>query len=190
MAFKIGLVQVKSFPNEEVVTSTLGQFSLSPDHLLDAMQSFVCRADITSSSGYQQNLARELAEHLKSAFSTRGIRSKYDRRYCPNLNEQADVVLQKEGIERCIFIEIEFRPNVEKDLVKFQIGCNSGRLGLGILVLATKRDAINPGYKTMPEYEKFLKVIKELRPSYPLFVYGINGEHITPSQKDISRAED
>jgi hypothetical protein len=179
MVFKINLVQFNAFPNKETVTSALDQFGLTPDHALDAFRGFVCKADFTLSCGYQQNLAQELQQHLKSALSTYGLRSNYDRRYCPNLNENADVVLRKDGVERCIFIEIEFRPNVEKDLVKFQIGYNSGRLGVGVLVLAIDRAAINPGYKTMPEYSKFLKVIEELRPSYPLFVCGINGEQPT-----------
>ena len=31
----------------------------------------------------------------------------------------------------------------------------------------------------MPEYSKFVRVIKELSPQYPLALYGILGEHFS-----------
>jgi len=178
MAFKITEVQSEAFPSAEAVATVLDRVGLSSDHILNALRGFVCTADFTSSSGYQQSLAHELEAHLKSALSAYGMRSAYDRKYCPNLMEHADVVLRKDGSDQRLFIEIEFRPNVEKDLVKFQIGYNSGWLGVGILILAINRDALNRGYKTMPEYKKFLAVIRELKVSYPLLVCGINGEHV------------
>jgi hypothetical protein len=98
-------------------------------------------------------------------------------RYSPRLNEKADLAIGRNGSDSRVFFEVEFRPNVEKDLVKFQIGANSGALAAAVLILAADRNAINRGYTTMPEFQKFERVIAELAPRYPLVVYGINGQH-------------
>jgi hypothetical protein len=98
-------------------------------------------------------------------------------KYSPTLNEEADLALGSSYDGLRLFIEIEFRPNVEKDLVKFQIGANTGTLGAAILILALERSNINRGYTTMPEYSKFVKVIEELQPSYPLLMLGFKGIH-------------
>lgn len=100
-----------------------------------------------------------------------------DSRYSPKLNEEADLALGPKYTGPRLFIEIEFRPNVEKDLVKFQIGANTGALGVAILVLTLDRNNINRSYVTMPEYSKFVRLIEELRPSYPLLMLGFKGTH-------------
>lgn len=71
-------------------------------------------------------------------------------------------------------------PNVEKDLVKFQIGWNRELLAAAVLVLPVDREAINPRYTSMPEFGKSARVIGELRPAYPLLLVGISGDHIEP----------
>ena len=73
--------------------------------------------------------------------------------------------------------EIEFRPNYEKDLVKFQIGANSGILAVGVMILALDRRSLNPGYTSMPEYASALRIIDALQPKYPLLIVGIRGDH-------------
>jgi hypothetical protein len=93
------------------------------------------------------------------------------------LNEEADLALGTNYNGPRLFIEIEFRPNVEKDLIKFQIGANTGALTAAILVLALERNNINRSYVTMPEYSKFVRVIDELGPSYPLIMLGFKGAH-------------
>lgn len=74
-------------------------------------------------------------------------------------------------------METEFRPNVEKDMVKFQIGANAGVLSVAVLILTSDRNSVNAGYTTMPEFAKFERVIDELRPVYPLLVLGFRGEY-------------
>jgi hypothetical protein len=66
---------------------------------------------------------------------------------------------------------------VEKDLVKFQIGANSGWLSAAILIVTLDLRCVNPGYTTMPEFAKFQRVIDELRPIYPLLMIGFAGAH-------------
>jgi hypothetical protein len=43
------------------------------------------------------------------------------------------LALARSSSEPKIFFEVEFRPNAEKDLVKFQIGKNRGTLGAAVL---------------------------------------------------------
>lgn len=78
---------------------------------------------------------------------------------------------------RSLYFEIEFRPSVEKDLVKFHIGHRANRLSVGVLILALDRGRLNPGYTSMPEYRKFSRVISEFGPQHPLLLLGIDGDH-------------
>ncbi len=98
-------------------------------------------------------------------------------RVSPNLNEKADLAFATDTDVPAVYCEIEFRPNVEKDLIKFQIAHNRGRLAAAVLVVATARGRINPGYTTMPEFAKVTKIVTELSPPYPLLLVGIDGEH-------------
>lgn len=138
----------------------------------------MCSSPLNPDRGYQQDLAHELESYLRDTFTKQGPWKIADNMYCSELNEKADLVLGSDDVELRIYFEIEFRPNVEKDLVKFQIGCNSNRLGAAVLILASNRKEINPDYSTMPEFHKFVTVIRQLHPSYPLLLLGISGEHI------------
>jgi len=177
VAFKVIELRTAYFPDEGTLSSALSGFGLPLPVIRAALESFVCKAAVLSGQGYQQHIARELEDHLASRLRDGEFRTARRARYSPRLNEQADLAIGRSGLERQIFVEIEFRPNVEKDLVKFQIGSNTGRLAAAVLILATDRKAINTGYKTMPEFGKFSQLIRELAPQYPLFLVGISGCH-------------
>lgn len=177
MAFRITKVQSRAFPSERDVDFALELFGLDRVYLVELIGSFVC-AYGRSASGYQQHLARELEEYLAARLADIGLETVRAPRYSPRLNERGDLGIKHSGVRNSVFVEIEFRPNVEKDLVKFQIGANSGTLAAAVLILALDRNAINPGYTTMPQFAKFISVVSELNVSYPLLLVGIDGEHI------------
>jgi len=177
MAFKITDVEAAEFLTKEVVATALGRFGISVDSIQNCLRRFVCDVPLTS-EGYQKVLAKELESHIRKSFTQDGTLRWMGNTYCPRLNEKADVVLGSDNEDRRIYFEIEFRPNAEKDLVKFQIGFNSNRLAVAVLILASDRKSINPKYPTMPEFCKFARLIPELRPTYPLLLLGISGEHI------------
>lgn len=74
--------------------------------------------------------------------------------------EKADVAIGRAGHPKRIFVEIEFRPDEHKDIVKFLIGYKRQTLEIGILIVAINRDVINKSYYTMPEYEKGIQTIE------------------------------
>ena len=176
MAFKITDVTAEMFPTREAVVAALEPYQLSPANIEQQIHQFVCSSQREPGKGYQQYLAPELERYLRDTFTKQGRLKTKSNKYCSELNENADLVLGSDDVELRIYFEIEFRPNVEKDLVKFQIGCNSNRLGAAVLILANNRKEINPDYSTMPEFHKFVRVIRLLNPSYPLLLLGISGE--------------
>ena len=187
--FKVSALQVEYFPDRQVVEHVLSTLGLPEERLRGVLQAYVCSEPKDAAEGYQKKLAHNLEEYLKKTLSVGDLESRLDRSYTNRLGEQSDLVLCRHGAQRAIFFEIEFRPNVEKDLVKFQIGYNSSRLGAAVLILALAREVINPGYTTMPEFSKFLKVIKELRPDYPLLLYGIGSDESVVAGTQIKRRQ-
>jgi hypothetical protein len=163
----------RSWPDEAHMTATLEAFSLSLDRLISALTSCVHTASPYQQGGLQQFLAATIARHLETTLTTSYRLSRADERYSPELNETADLALAHGFSEPRIFFEVEFRPNVEKDLVKFQIGVNRGTLAAAVLILAIDRNNINWRYYTMPEYRKFERIIEELQPNYPLLLLGV-----------------
>lgn len=178
MPFRITEVKSAFFPSEPMVRHALDQAQVSSTEILVALAAFTCKAPRTDGQGYQMSIAHELERHLSTTL-TRG-KPVYagGSRYSPRLNEKADLAIGASTGDSKVFFEVEFRPNVEKDLVKFQIGHNAGSLAAAVLILALDRSAINPRYTTMPEFAKFERVIAELAPTYPLLLCGIHGEHI------------
>ncbi len=175
MAFQITELQSEHFPDEYAVENGLSQFGLPFEQINGAIEKFTCPMPQTPGQGYQQVLAAELERYLKSALTDGNELRLGSVNYNPRLNERADLALMRSGIKRKIFIEIEFRPNVEKDLIKFEIGHKSELLAVAVLIMAINRKDINPSYITMPEFAKFQRIIKELRPEYPLLLIGISG---------------
>jgi len=135
---------------------------------------FVCK---NHTKGFQIELHEQLGSILEKHFRDRGGQL-YGGTYSPTMPEKADVAIGRTGRPKEIFIEIEFRPNVHKDIVKFLIGYKKQTLELGILIVAINRDAINKGYHTMPEYKKCVQTIGELQSDCPILVLGIDGRWI------------
>ncbi len=177
MAYRITEVRVARFPEDIGVTEALVNSGLSEDRIVEIIKSFVCQKPLHYNQGYQRAIAIELEAYLKQELLTDPSLTPMSLRYSPRLNEQADVAIGPADGRSGAYFELEFRPNVEKDLVKFQIGFNTGRLAVAILILANDRRLINPQYTTMPEFGKFEQVIEELKPGYPLLLVGISGVH-------------
>ena len=113
---------------------------------------------------------------MRSALLGRTHVTRASSRYSESLGERADLAIGGAG-SGALYVEIEFRPNVEKDLAKFQIGHHKRRLAVGVLILALDRNELNSSYGSMPEYSKFQRVIAEFRPLHPLLLVGIGGRH-------------
>jgi hypothetical protein len=177
MPFCISRVEVASYPGDSAVTAALARFGLDVAGVRAACLAFACSAPVTVGEGYQQRIAEQLERHLSDVLCRQGRLRPADVQYSPRLGEKADVALRSESGTARLYCEIEFRPNVEKDLVKFQIGANAGTLGVALLIVALDRNSINRAYTTMPEFRKYAKVIAELRPSYPLLLVGIDGTY-------------
>ena len=176
MPYHVCDVRVAAFPDETTVSKALAAYSTSIEEFRSAVAQFICPVERTVLGGYQQHLARHLEQYLVAFLLAKPNVSRASRQYSSLLGEQADLAVSSGGASN-LYVEIEFRPNVEKDLAKFQIGHNAGRLGIGILVLAISRWRLNPSYTTMPEFEKFNRVIPEFKPLHPLLLVGIDGEH-------------
>jgi len=176
--YRITKVDATCFPSDEAMAASLEAFGLSADQLRTFIGAFECKAPLQQGVGYQQHIANELERHLRLRLTESGMLKHASTSYSSALNEQADLAVAKTDGGRRLYIEIEFRPNVEKDLVKFQIGWNCELLGTAMLVLAINRRTINAAYTTMPEFAKFARVIRELRPPYPLLLIGISGDHV------------
>src|SRR4051812_11233931 len=139
MPYRLTEVKVAYFPGLEATNQALSSFGLPEARIRDSIQSFVCQAQAVEGQGYQQNLAHELERHLGEQLARLPSLYSGSARYSPRLNEKADLAIGRSGSDSRVFFEVEFRPNVEKDLVKFQIGANSGTLAAAILILASDR---------------------------------------------------
>lgn len=60
--------------------------------------------------------------------------------------------------------------------MKFSIAARRGLLGVGVLLVAKARHEINPGYTSMPQYDKVVRTVSELAPTFPLVVLGLSIE--------------
>lgn len=179
MAYHIEHVVPDYFPNEQFVLQSFLNAGLPVNSILNALDSYICKTEQTNNKGYQQLLASDLPTYLSKTLSTsNNSKTSNDRKYSSRLNENADLAILDIHSDKKIFFEIEFRPNVEKDLIKFQIGHNCDTLFAAVLILALDRNTVNSSYTTMPIFDKIIKLIKELQPQYPLLILGISGEHI------------
>lgn len=180
MAYCISEVRHTEFPVEGAVDSVLASLGLPLDDLLAAFRSYVCPTVPRAGRGYQMELAEHLERYLEIKLSRDGLRpsrSRHELTYSPALNQHADFGLVHVSSNRRVLFEIEFRPNYEKDLVKFQVGVNREVMAVGVMVVAINRKSVNAAYTTMPEYAAVSKVLHELRPGYPLLLIGLRGTH-------------
>ena len=173
MNFKISNVKHYVSPPGLNVDRILNTYGTSLVDMKNAMKNKVFvhkRID----KGFQMDLAKQLEDLLKIHFRTGEYY--YMGGYSPRMREKPDVAIGREGRPKKIFIEIEFRPNEHKDIVKFLIGHKKQTLELGILIVAMNREVINKNYSTMPEYEKCVQTIEELQADCPILVMGIEGK--------------
>lgn len=175
--YRITRVQFKAWPQEFAVEEALAAYGIGIDALTSLVGTCVHADPPVDGRGFQLDLGPTLKRHLYDALTDGSGLTPSVTKYSPRLNEEADLAFETAGSTRRLYFEIEFRPNVEKDLVKFQIGVNSGWLGAAVLIVTLDLNCINPRYTTMPEFEKFQRVIDELRPTYPLLMIGFAGEH-------------
>lgn len=175
MTFRIARVAIAAHPDDAAVDDALSALGLSIKTISDAISAFSSATARTDGVGYQQMVAQELPRHLQAELSARAGLEHASPFVSPNLNEKTDLALCRPGHDRLLLAEIEFRPNFEKDLVKFMIAQRSGRLAAGLLIVSLTRVSINPRYITMPEFHKVVNVIRELSPNLCLCVVGIEG---------------
>ena len=174
MAFHIDTVIPDFFPDEASAVLAFDNVGLPITQIIESVEQFICNVEL-GEGGYQRHLSTELPIHLTNTLNDQNNRVTPDRKYSQTLNENADFVLKALNSQKKIFFEIEFRPNVEKDLIKFQIGHNCGILAAAVLILAIDRNTINSSYTTMPEFDKFVRLITELKPTYPEMPSKSNG---------------
>jgi hypothetical protein len=173
MAIRIADISHRSWPDEARVREALIPFALTPEQITSTVAACIHTPEPRHYGGLQQFLVASIEHHLERTLTAFDGLMSADNRYSPDLNEKADLALARNHSEPRVFFEIEFRPNVEKDLIKFPIGANRGTLAVAILVLAVDRTNVNASYTTMPEYQKFERIIEELKPGYPLMLIGI-----------------
>ena len=177
MTFRIAETRAFAWPNDTILASVFEQVGLRVVDLTETVRSFTDQTD-PDADRYTETLAANLANHLGQSLARNGVRAttrQTTNRYSPRMDHHADLVLARPNAEQRIFFEIEFRPNFEKDLVKFRIGHNSGRLAAGVIIVATDRRKIRDSYTSMPEFDAVASVVKEFRPDHAVLVLGIDG---------------
>jgi hypothetical protein len=180
MPYCISEVRHREFPAPNAVADTLSLLGISLDELIAAFRGYICPINPTAGRGYDADLAEDLKGYLAKALQHEGIRPTSNRlhlNYSRSLNDHADFGLVHERSNRTVFIEMGFRHNYERDLLKFQIGASEGTLAAAVLVLSIDPKTIDATFSTMPSYESVTKVIEALKPSYPLVVIGLRGSH-------------
>jgi hypothetical protein len=127
--FRVSNLQFEHFPDRQTVERALSEFGLPEEHISAALKAYICNEQRNLNEGYQKTVAHDLQKYLENKLPNEQVVLASTRRYSDRLNEQADLAFSRIGSDRVIFFEIEFRPNVEKDLVKFQIGYNTSHHG-------------------------------------------------------------
>jgi hypothetical protein len=174
MNFKISNVEHYSSPRELNVNEILKTYGTSLADIKKTMMTTVfVHRNLTE--GFQIELAKQLKMAIEKHFQGVSGQVYYGGRYSPTMREMPDVAIGLKGRPKRIFIEIEFRPNEHKDIVKFLVGHEKQTLELGILIVAIDRKVIKKDYTTMPQYKKCIQTIEELQSDCPILVMGIGG---------------
>src|SRR6267142_3429164 len=165
MTFRIAVTRDFAWPDEPAVAKVLESFGMSIDALHSTLRSFTDQTD-SDAIRYTKTLATNISDYLRHSLARNGIRAttrQTTNRYSTGMEHHADLVLAQPSTERRLFFEIEFRPNFEKDLVKFGIGNNAGRLAAGVIIVAIDRRQIRGSYTTMPEFDSVVSVVSHFR---------------------------
>jgi hypothetical protein len=148
------------------------EFGLNQDFITQLEQRLLEVQFTTPNQRIQFELSSQIIQKLLNTyenFSINNIEIRCDDRFNYNydgvfINEQSRIGL-----------EIQFRPDFLKDITRFQMGINSGRIQAIIYVVAIKRKTINREYTTMPEYARVVKHLSLLGWfQIPVLVLGIN----------------
>ena len=179
MGFTITAVESFKHPaNQNVVDDMLSLYKTTVSELVDALKTRAFEGESVS-QGFQIQLGRQLERFFSDFFQAKGFRVQsngYGIRYSRTVDLRADSVVRDPARNKGLFIEIEFRPNEHKDILKFEIGHKNYLTELGILLVAIDRNSINVGYNTMPQYESVRNLISEFEPRCPILLLGIDGQ--------------
>jgi putative lipoic acid-binding regulatory protein len=134
----------------------------------------------------QAKLAKMIEEKAEEYFQSVNLYATKEQthqlvRYSTKVNYKADVIahLPNQTKPR-IFLEVEMRPNFEKDMVKFHIGQKNSLLKIAILVVVKDRNQINPSYTSMPQFNLVKAKIEEYSPDFPILLFGLELENLSP----------
>lgn len=180
MPYCISEVRHREFPSASAVSAALAPLGLSLDEVLAAFRGYICPVAPTTGRGYQADLADHIKGYLEQSLARDGLRPTRHKQflsYSSALNESADFGLIHERSNRTVFFEVEFRPNFERDLLKFQIGAGEGKLAAAVMVLSIDPKSIDTTFATMPSYDSVTRLIEVLKPPYPLVAIGLRGSH-------------
>jgi hypothetical protein len=180
MPYCISEVRHREFPAPNAVAAALSPLGIQLDELIAAFRGYICPLNPTTGRGYETELAEDLKGYLAKALQRDGLRPTSNRlhlTYSRSLHDHADFGIVHERTNRTVFVEMGFRHNYERDLLKFQIGASEGTLAAAVLVLSIDPKTIDATFSTMPSYESVTKVIDALKPAYPLVVVGLRGAH-------------
>ena len=180
MPYCISEVRHREFPSVQAVDAALTPLGLKLEDVIAAFRGYICPIAPATGRGYQADLAEDIKGYLERSLPRDGLRATRNRQflaYSRALNEHADFGLVHERTNRIVFFEVEFRPNFEKDLLKFQIGAGEGTLAAAVMVLSIDPRSIDATFAGMPSYDAVTKVIEALKPAYPLLVIGLRGSH-------------
>jgi hypothetical protein len=180
MPYCISEVRHREFPGANAVSAALTPLGLSLEEVVAAFRGYICPLAPTTGRGYVGDLADDIKGYLEKTLARDGLRPTRNKQfltYSRALNEHADFGLIHERSNRTIFFEVEFRPNFERDLIKFQIGAGEGTLAAAVMVTSIDPKSIDAIFDNMPSYESVTRVVEALRPSYPLIVVGLRGSH-------------
>ncbi len=132
---------------------------------------------VDSKKAIQADLAKEIIEVLKKS-KLKLLDSNESIKCCNQFNYKYDGLIKYNSIK--IGVEVQFRPDFLKDITRFQIGFNSGRIDAIIYIVTHKIDSINPSYKAMPRYDLITKQLEVFAVwiKVPIIVIGITGNRL------------
>jgi len=171
MNFRVTDVEMYASPCGVNTDSILQKYRTNCKEIGDRLKRWTFRK--MTDNGFQMEFHKQLETLFEEFFREKDL-TIHGKGYSSSIDLRADLVIGNPRDDMRIYIEIEFRPNEFKDIVKFQIGYKH-KLDLGILFCAKNRDNINRSYTTMPDYKKCKNIIVALGPESPILLVGLDG---------------